>query len=417
MHDQPDNPSPAELPFGLTEDDLVDLVEGSLPAHREAVVLAALKAKPRLGLLVKHLRADSAALVSLAEIDTIAPAGLADGIEARLQSEALHALADDSAHAPLSLPVSSVRVDEPGVIRILLESVWARRFATAASIAIVGGIAAFAVLQVSRSLTPAHSPSGIASTQSGHTPAAAPPTSDASAAPAHSAPLAVAAAGNPADTAPSVGPPAPGPSETIAASAPPAAPELTLADAQRLAREGRLVISVIATEPGSGFPAVKRAESLARAIGREGGWHSIDMTGVPAQFTALLSPVTPPFDPSDPAHEHQPQTIIASDSALHTPVSPIRPGPSTLIPPPRPVVKAIYAVEVDPRERAIKSLIDSLRDTTTTGAPAPRILLRAVDQPFAQTAPLEPDAILWWNSVPSRWVRRATIPVVVETLE
>ena len=133
---------PNPLPHGITEADLIDLADGVLARDREDVVLGALKSDPRLGLLAKQFRADRELVAGLGEVR--APAGLAEGIEARLEAAALRDLASASRDVPRPIPISQVERREPSVLRLLMESAWPRRLAVAASIAIVAGLGTMA---------------------------------------------------------------------------------------------------------------------------------------------------------------------------------------------------------------------------------------------------------------------------------
>ena len=77
---------------------MIDLADGVLARDREEIVLAALRRDPRLGLVAKQFRADRLLLSGLGDVR--APAGLADGIEARLEAAALRGLSTAARQVP-----------------------------------------------------------------------------------------------------------------------------------------------------------------------------------------------------------------------------------------------------------------------------------------------------------------------------
>jgi anti-sigma factor RsiW len=97
------------LPPGITEADLIDLIDGAVPSEREGVLIAALRDEPRLGLMVKRMRADRGGLEELGAVSMAAPAGLIEGIESKLNREALRELVAESEEAPAVIPISGVQ--------------------------------------------------------------------------------------------------------------------------------------------------------------------------------------------------------------------------------------------------------------------------------------------------------------------
>lgn len=386
--------SNSSLPTGLIEADVIDLMDGCLPPEREGVVLAALKSHPELAVLAKQFRSDrnAVALIGLAH----APAGLAEGIEARLEAAALRDLASASDDALAPIPISQVVVREPGVLRLLMDTPWTRRLATAASIAIVGTLGWVGLRPLLRSTAPAivfNNPSG---------PSGAGPSTT----PIPIVPEAPLRAVEIADRTPDWPPTAPTEIATVAPATSPGAP-LALAAAQ-LAAEGRLAITVrIASSPA----ALKRIEALAKA--RDTGWRPIALDA-PEQYASLLTPAADAAAPQPSVPGPKPTTIASADgSGPSRPTVPAPTGPGAL-PPLHPVVKAIYAVEITPGEQPLESLLRSISDTLPDGA---TVTLRTLPQPIAAPVTLDPDAVLWWNNPTGRWSRRSRVPVVIETLE
>jgi hypothetical protein len=454
MPTDPSNFDPSTLPPGLSADDLADLVEGTVRAEREAEVLAALRAEPRLAVLVKSLRVDASSLRGLDE-GVRAPESLAAAIEQRLEAGSLAEVVGLGAlNTPAAGLGSSTTLETGGVprpriveasvspLRALVDSVWFRRLATAASIALLAGVGVVVVRQFS-SVGPSGGPSG----GGGFVPT--PRFEVAENAPANvpgvvDAPTVTLAAGEP------VGPPMPevladssssppvvpevasgpvGPEATVAAASRvvepeplrpvvilpsvPLEPMLTSREAAALAEQGRLVITVSAPRPDS---VLRRLEGLARALPRERAVTSIAMNSVPAEYLALTRPAvlpkvarlaprpTPTIEPSDLAGD-QP------DGGLPRPMRPIglesqgSDGPT-------PYIRAIYTARVAPSEDELADLVRQLTDFRGTVAG-----FRALEAPIAAPMALDPEAVLWWGSNPARWVRRVTVPIVVESLE
>jgi hypothetical protein len=375
------------LPRGITEADVIDLVDGVLSREREALVLTALRQHPELGLLAKQFRADRSMVAGLGEVR--APGGMAEGIESRLEAAALRDLASQSREVPRPIPISQVQIREPSVLRLLLDSPWTRRLATAASLAIVVGLGAFAIRGVINSLPgkqlahkdPAPNPA----------PEIAPPT------PAPVVEIAV----KPSDTTELTTP------TVIAAIPEPTSEALTDAVAARLASEGRLAITVRATIAA---PALKRLETLARA--RDNNWRAIPLDA-PAQYALLMSPQVDaaPIKPTPSSPD--PITIASSEPTKPAPVaSPTSASPT--FPALHPVVKAIYTVDLTPGEQPFEALIRSINDALPEGA---RVTLRVLPQPVAAPVAFDPDSVLWWTSPSGKWSKRSRVPVVIEGME
>src|SRR5438128_1141813 len=98
------------LPEELTESDLIDMVEGTLSASREPVAIAALKAEPRLGLLIKQMRIDKAALAGVPAVS--APEALADSVLAQIDAHVLRSLAAEAQERSAGIPINSIAMDE-----------------------------------------------------------------------------------------------------------------------------------------------------------------------------------------------------------------------------------------------------------------------------------------------------------------
>lgn len=376
--------SNSDLPAGLTEADLIDLVDGVLSPEREGVVLAALKKYPHMGLLAKQFRADRLMVATLSEVR--APSGMAEGVEARLEAAALRDLASQSRAVPQPIPVSHVHIRETGALRLLMESPWTRRLATAASLAIMCGLGLIGMRAIYNALP------GKAIVHN--------------ASPSNSAPE---LAPEPAPTIelahkPVQEPPTPAP-VTVTAASRPESDELTNAVAARLAAEGRLSITVRTSITG---PSLKRLESLAKA--RDTGWHLIPLDA-PEQYAMLLVPQVEAAAPHPAQNPVNPITVAGGD-----PVAPTAPTLHTapLLPTSHTVVKAMYTVDVTPGEHSFASLLRSITDTLPEGA---TISLRTLPQPIASPVALEPESVLWWTSSTGKWSKRTRVPIVIEAFE
>ena len=370
---------PNPLPHGITEADLIDLADGVLARDREDVVLGALKSDPRLGLLAKQFRADRELVAGLGEVR--APAGLAEGIEARLEAAALRDLASASRDVPRPIPISQVERREPSVLRLLMESAWPRRLAVAASLAIVAGLGTLGVRELMRKPAIAFSP----------------PPNDYRYPPTPPPPFEVV-------TKPAVET-EPTPTPTIIAAKPITEPAgMTDARAAMLASEGRLAITL---STSIAAPAIKRLDALTHA--RDTGWRTIALESVPTQYAALLTPTADtrpaPTRPDTP----DPATIVGDHG---TPAPIVAPTPT--LPPLHAVVKALYTVDLAPGEKSLAALVRSITESLPEGV---TLSLRELPQSIAAPVAVDPDSVLWWNSPVGKWSRRASVPIVVEGLE
>jgi hypothetical protein len=387
------NPGALALPEGLTEGDMIDLIDGRLAPEREAFVLMAIKAEPRLAVLVRRLREDAAAVAGL-DGGIEVPADLADRVEAQLHAEALASLAAQEADAPLEPAVTSVVTvsssDDGSPWRLVLESAWTRRLATAASIAIVAGAGLLAYHQFAPAPPPGPGPIGpIAVTPAAPGPGEPGPGLEAG------PEVAVATAPD----ASSIGQPPP-----LIADPPAVAATISPERALELARQGRLAISVRLPHAEAG--ALKRIEALARAAGREGGWREVGLDRVPVAYASLLTPTMTVPSLSGPA---RPPILVAGEERG------VRSGVDARVDlsfQRRAVVRAIWSVDVSPRAAAIAGLLDAL----SPGRPDGAVLVER-DAPMLPPPALTPEDVLWWHNPPSTWGTKVSIPVVVEDLE
>lgn len=402
-----------DLPAGLTETDLIDMVDGTVPAEREWVVIDALQTWPALALLVKQLRMDRLGLSALADAPETAPANMMEAIEARLDRQALSELVHEAEEASAPIAISRVQPigsgTGRGVIRLIAESVWARRLATAASITIVGGLGVLGVRELLRQWPRLPGTVPVATGNGGNAPA-----------PALAPKIEVADAGE----APA--PPIDRPSGPDLAAAPapsdatPTAGEddrpLTAAEALALAREGRLVVTVRTTKLEG---TLKQLESMSRAsASTDMRWRSQDLSNLPSELAMLAVPLPdpaldprPPMDPTFVGPERPP--AMASDGAG---------SPGVLLPQTRPEglafepahvrVRAIRTVRMNAEVQRLEDLLSDLNVSKDAVAK-----FRALPTPIEDRPSLDPESVLWWVSGSDGWTRKLTLPIVVETVE
>lgn len=388
----------ALVPAGVTPEDVIDLVDGRLPAARERQVIDAIARQPRLGALVKQMRDDRDGMQALGTLH--APAGLLTSIESRLQAEALRELAQAEANTNTEIPVSTIEHASPNIYRVLVESAFARRFAVAASLLIVAGLGAFGMRELLRSGT-VNWPYGITRQSASNTTDNLP---EANPAPLPTPEPAAIAKAAPESTTPSTTP-AQSPSESPL--------PITLARARELAGEGRLAIVVRVLDPKSGETTAKHVETVARAagLGREGPWTALNTGSLPAAYAALLTPALDvPGLPTPSARPAPEQPTVASDS----PGQPRPPAVEQQQPtPPKLIVRAMYTVDLVPGERAIDGVLKSLSPADSSA----HVAFRALPEPMFVELSAQPQNVLWWTSAPSNWVKTQRVPVIIETVE
>ncbi|MCC6321852.1 MAG: hypothetical protein IT438_10515 [Phycisphaerales bacterium] len=412
-NDRLDNPD-LDLPPGVTPDDVVDLVDGQLPKSREAVVIEGLQRSPRLGLLVKQLRADRAEVAELAEVRIPQPVGMVDAVEAKLNREALSALVAESEEAPAAIPISSVIPHRRNVLSVLAESAWGRRLATAASLAIVAGLGFVAVQELSKAW-PKPSKLGplVTNTASendrGHAPevpavektevAVVPATPDKP----ESSESPITSAGDPAETA-------------VAAAAPTG---LTLAEALKLAEAGRLVIRV---RSDNFEGTLRHLQDLSRASGRDERWRAFELNALPIEYAALASPLPESSPaPESPTRPDRPSHAVPTYAGDQGPGTAPKPavvkhdateGPS--LPAARTHVRAVRIVQTSAETRALDDL---LRDIAVNKSHRAAFCVLPESAATEPSPALDPESILWWSRGSSAWAKRVSVPVVVEVTE
>ena len=389
--------------------DLLAFVEGHpLPREREVAVLRALDADPMLARQLELLRADRAALMSLA--DEPAPAGLIEAAEAALERGMLLGLEKSGTPVADRPPVSLVRPMRRGFWETFMADRAGRQMAAAAAVLLVAGGATYFTAVALSGRGPVEgdriailepdpqAPTFVEEDNAGGR------LADTSGEPAGTEPG--AAASTIAEHAAS---PAPAPDETPTMIAAAPAP-VTAAQAVDLARERRLVIRVSGPRPER---AAARVEREAARSARPGSTPWLMRPDVPSALLALIdrpaAPALPeamPDGPSTPAiaaREGQPPA-----SRQHS-ISPFSGAPR----PTPDAAAALYIAEVRLDEAAIESVARRLGGGELT------ITFEALDEPlpadlFPEAPPVHPDAVLWWSRDPGTWRVWASVPVVVE---
>lgn len=380
------------LPAGLTEADLVDMVDGDVPPQREALVIDALQQRPAIGLLVKQMRADQARVQAMAELTPAAPTNLLEGIQAKLDRDALAELVQEAEEASAPIPFSQApRVSgHGGIIRVLAESPWARRFATAASLAIVAAIGAVGIREVSKRWP---SLPGTVNVVNGGG--------------AESTSPAIVVTPAPADESLNGTAPIAAPTE-LATAEQPLAPEapapLTAAQALAMAREGRLVVTVRSARLGE---TLRHLEGLSRTAAADVRWRAYDLELLPSELATLSTPrsIEPAAVPDGPA---APLFFAGTSSTASTGF--VGPVPAEV--PPRLVVKSVHVIRMAADATRLTDLVRDLNITRDQVAE-----FHLLPAPIEHGPSLEPESVLWWSGSSESWTPRIMVPIVVETIE
>jgi hypothetical protein len=408
------NPT-SRLPGGLTEADLLAIVEGEpLPRERAALIQRTLVSEPALARELEAMKRDREALRSLG--NEAAPAGLMDAVGSALQPvferQMLLGLAEGD---PVSErpPVSMVMPKQTAFSRN-------RKLAMAAGLALVAVGVAFTAMTLNRG-TPAPVPGPIARNDARSAMTPPPPTMRAApvettrelAMEKESAPARVAdsAVFRIADDATPVGPPAPAaaePATEVASAAPapaPADPEvgppspgsMDLSQALALAADHRLVIRVI---PADGrFDRV--TERLVRA---KGSWQYVG--AAPQELASILDSHS--GEPL-PAGAYPEPTRLTSTQTVHDPVElpgPPAPGEAPAVMP----SSSVYVMNARMDEATLRTIEGAMRD----------IGAEVVFEEAPQALPLDdgpvtaPGAVVWWGNNSSNWASWDSVPVVIQ---
>lgn len=370
--------------WSLSESEILDWIEGRLSGADEARVS---QGAARRGLegRVRQMQANRHALASVA--DEKAPAELMDKVMAALERDALLGLASGtplSDQPPVLKLEPAPRAGRSAARRVL--DINPARFALAAGLVLAVGAAAY--LGIVTMLAPGKPASpgpridelAIKGVEEGPVPVASnenaaargAPHADESTAPAESQPAALAQAPAPIDTAHAV----------------------------ELAREGRLVMRVIA----SNTRGLKRVETMASRGGMAHEWRLV--TDVPAGVAAAVAP----------KDDSRGRLAMASGQAVYgtDPLRLVGPGaalawtsPPTFDRASR--VRGTYLVDMP----ASTDMLKIVR-TIFAGATSATVAFEELPEKIEAPRRIEPEDVLWWTQPASRWTARVTVPVVVE---
>ncbi len=354
---------------GLTEDELLDFVEGELPADRSAAVLRTLAAHPELSGAVMGMRSDRGRLSHELELVAAEPdrsfveAVVHQGVTGELDP-AFAALFESTGRAGGGVP----RMRPTRVVRAHRRLGWPARAAGVLLAACVAGAFFGAVW-----LAWPSAPVSLGAPRL----AEAPPTAPAEAgALAEAAPLAARAPVSVAQ-APADGLPAHewGPTTTI----------VTPAEALAAAREGRLVIRLYAPDAALGrglVESITTTPSISRVAVLDGPVTDVDALRIAGAVPTQTGPV------------------YAGDPAS---VDTDRPAPSER-------ASWVYMVEVEPTERGVSLLLAGL-------SRRPGVLVELLRSGEPVTTPGSAGDVSWFRGPSRDWTRRIAAPIVVQSGE
>ncbi len=455
-HDAPDDAAFVHLPpipEGVSEADLLDLVEGRLHGERRAAVEAALtrQGDPALARLVRGMSADHAALVTVAREFTPAEPSreLVEKAVARAERELAAEVASAGERWVLGndieepetsyIPVSTVQPvrGREGVLASFFNGVLARRFAVAAGVLLAVGVGAWGVIAIGSAIWPSRvAPGGLGAggvAVDDREPDESTPRVALNGGGSGQTPLKATTSINPAMEESGVVIAMGGDSPLVKKIE----PTRTLA----LAQEGKLVLKVWAM-PGRGYEAALRCDALANRQGRGGGdEHATstarwgigydDPASLPPAYAALARPTF--VDTSRSPAPSLPTYAGDKPGAASTPTPSVQP--------PRNGdarqggnlwgVRRVYLVEVEATPEALAAFLadmeamqGDLDDTTAVDTIGePKVLgVNYVESeapiPVASSPNTsDADQLFWWNAPADRWVRRVVVPVVVESVE
>lgn len=379
------DPNPAPDSGLLSEGQLLDWIDGCLSPEEEAR-LAALSGRIGLSRRIEEMRANKRALTRAG--DAAAPAELHDRVLAALERESLF---DAPVEAPEAIPISTVVVERERPRSRWMHSAGAP-LAFAAGLALLVSGAAYWVV-VSRPAPVSKTGGGVA-LKSDEADALRPPEERREAQPAMEIASAPVMEHAPDADLPSLGP-ATAPTITLAAKRKP----IDDARALELAREGRLVMRVVADN-------VKVLADLEHDAARPTSQREWKLSAeVPASVVAAVAPRNVPFGLGTREEfafaSKDALSMIGPRAALTWPVTAMADRGAR--------VKGTYFAEVPVRESTLRAVKSVFADRLNA-----RVVFEELDEPVRAPARLDTDSALWWTRPSSRWTERVSIPVVVE---
>jgi hypothetical protein len=368
---------------------LCDLMEGVLTAEESRRVRERLAETPEWARRVARMESQRRVLAALPEEPT--PPDLLDRVQAALEREALLGLMEGGRAASPVAVVMPAR--EKGVLARLAPRLW-RPLAAAAGIALVALGGTYWVRNLS-----IHAPGPVA-----HGPLAGESLAESEGMGA----IAMTDGSDPAAVTE--------PEETLDTSAPtermlvaePAAPGLSPARALALAREGRLLVRVVADRASTAAGAIEAIASL-----RGDPFRGITVEReVPAEVLAAVSVPAPAV--VGPSPRARAETALA----MERPVTAF--DPLALVPPG--VLSPWLPVEIPPGLG--RTFVLELPGTAASMETMQRVLsarvgkqVRVMLEELAAPAvppPLDAASLLWWTGPASTWAPRVAVPLVVE---
>jgi hypothetical protein len=373
------------LPPTLTEELICDLVEGLLPASEAERVRRALAQSPQWSQRVAQMESHRRVLALIP--DEPPPTDLLDRVQAALERDALLSLSHDERNTPSIVVMQPAR--DGGVLARLAPRLW-RPLAVAAGIALLalGGI--YWARNLSR-----HGASPA--------PVVLHPTPDE-----HATAIAMA---EPSAEPPVITPEAPAkdaPTGMSLAEAEPTRPDLTPGRALALAREGRLLVRVIAEKASAAESAIAAIASLrgdpvrGLTVERE----------VPAEVLAAVSQPRPVV--VGPASRQRPEAALASERPI-TPFDPLALVPPGVLSPWLPIelppaLGRTFVLELPGTPASFDAMHRALGARLGRQV---RIVYEELTAP-AVPAPVDAASLLWWTGPASTWAPRLAVPLVVE---
>ena len=389
----------------LSEEQLVDWIDGTLPPG-QADVLSAASGRPDLKERIAQMQRQKRVLASLPEEQ--APPELFDRVLAALERDALIGIATGEGDA--MIPEDHSALTPAG--RTRSPSLWQRatpRLAMAAGLSLlVVGVSYFGALALSGKQKPGVLPIGPVATNTTPDPRA--DALKASEVPAEPQPARTQVADAPAAALVK----AEQPSALVALNAAenPGVGSRDLSDERtlELAREGRLVVRVVAKDTR----ALPEIERRASAPGSERQWR-LDRQ-VPADVVAAVLPggMTQRQLPG-PTQDGEPLIIASATHSKASLVGPfIGPGAAARWTAPAPddalsKVRGTYLVDLPRNMRGFNVVRTVFQNELKA-----RVIFEEAPAPLDVPQRTTPESVLWWTQPSGQWVDRVTVPLIVE---
>lgn len=361
------------IPAGISEGDLLDLVEGRLREPRLTEVESAIADMPSLQRLVRDMRADREAVRGLPALE--APAFMLPTVRAVLDEDTIRTLRMAEVAADAPLPRSTI-IPARSRARIPFHlSLRPHQLALAAGLVLLAGGAALVwrtIIQDAR-VEPTDSGNRVVRDDARSTPEVAPGGPRLA---RHEPPVETRH-----DPAPDL------PAETALANATvPAQPTVTIDRALALAAEGRLIIRVTTAEPTRATDVLDR---LARQPSTRLPWR-LEHTPSPEVVAAVQRVLPAEIQSREIAYAGDPSNVPSIHVQPRAPKNYVYAGLSRLDP---------------------DALMSLLQAASTDGVTAEFV---ECPDPLPVPAPvIDVDAVLWWTAPPQGWTAWAEVPIVV----